>query len=179
MTDTIGNGANYSAARNGLDMISGADGTATTLLFSEKCGLSYTPQTFYDITPGVIPAASGVSLAQMTPAVYPNAGLPTQGIPGFGLFVLPTPPTQAINTSTIGLNGSYGSPSSTHPGGVIAVFCDGHTTYLRDSIDITTYAQLLTSNSRWDVAGAAYTANGPAVKSVLIVQKLLSENDFN
>jgi prepilin-type N-terminal cleavage/methylation domain-containing protein/prepilin-type processing-associated H-X9-DG protein len=43
----------------------------------------------------------------------------------------------------------YARPSSNHSGGVNAVFCDGHATYLSDDIDTWVYAQLLSvSNPR-------------------------------
>ena len=177
MTDTLGNSTTYSPAKNGLDMISGADGTSTTLLFTEKSGLSYTPQTFYDINPGVIPAAGGLNATQMTPTAYPGSGLPVQGVPGFGLFISgSTGPTPAINNSTLALVGSYSTPSAMHPGGVMAVFCDGHTIFLRDNISLAVYTQLLTSNSKWNVS--TYATNGPAVQAILTTQTLLSENDF-
>ena len=174
MTDTLGNGATYSASKNGLDMISGADGTSMTLLFSEKSGISYSPQTFYDIVPGVLPTVSGLSATQMTPSSYPTSGLPVQGVPGFGLFGTTTIPV--INSTTQAIHGSYGMPSSVHPGGVVAAFCDGHILFLRDNISMDVYAQLLTSNSKW--SGAAYTTNGVRVKAVLLTQKLLSEGEF-
>ena len=181
MTDAVGNGAVYSAAKNSLDMISGADGTATTLLFSEKSGLAYTPQTFYDINPPVVSGSTGVILAQMTPSAHPaSPALPTQGIPGFGLFGTATN-VAAVNTSTAALHGVYGMLSSMHPGGVVAVFCDGHTGFLRDSLDLTAYVQLMTSNSKWVATGAStgsYVTNGPRVQTVLSAQKLISEADF-
>ncbi len=176
MTDTVGNGSTYSAAKNGLDMISGADGTATTLLFSEKSGLAYSPQTFYDMAPGPIAASSGLSAPQMTPTAYPGSGLPSQGIPGFGVLVssgTATPPV--INNSDAAV--ARGTPSSMHPGGVIVAFCDGHTIFLRDNISRDVYTQLLTSNSKWN--GSAYSTNGTVIQGILTSQQLISENDFN
>jgi prepilin-type processing-associated H-X9-DG protein len=174
MNDSYGNGSTYSATKAGMDLISGADGTSTTLLFSEKSGISYTPQTFYDVTPGVIPAASGLNLTQMTPLSYPSSGLPTQGFPGFGLFGTAAVPV--VNSSTQALHGSYGTPSAMHPGGVMAAFCDGHTTFIRDNITVAVYTQLLTSNSKW--SGTEYETNGTRVKAVLTTQTLLSEGDY-
>jgi hypothetical protein len=181
MTDTKGNGAVYSPARNSLDMISGADGTATTLLFSEKSGLLYTPQTFYDVSPPVLSGSTGVILAQMTPTAHPaSPTLPTQGIPGFGIFDTSTT-VEAVNTTTAALHGVYGMLSSMHPGGVVAVFSDGHTVFLRNSLDLTAYTQLLTSNSKWVATGpsaGSYVTNGLRVQTVLSAQKLISEADL-
>jgi prepilin-type N-terminal cleavage/methylation domain-containing protein len=174
MNDSLGNGSIYSATKAGMDMISGADGTATTLLFSEKSGISYSPQAFYDVTPGVIASATGLNLTQMTPTSYPSSGLPTQGVPGFGLFGTTVIPV--VNSSTQALHGSYGMPSAMHPGGILAAFCDGHTVFVRDNIALSVYAQLLTSNSKW--SGSAYTTNGPRAQTVLATQTLLSEGDY-
>jgi prepilin-type processing-associated H-X9-DG protein len=38
-------------------------------------------------------------------------------------------------------------PSSNHPGGVVAAFCDGHVRYLNDNIPASVYSQLMTSKS--------------------------------
>lgn len=41
---------------------------------------------------------------------------------------------------------SYGFPSSRHPSGVNAAFCDGHIVFLRETMDPHVYAMLMTSN---------------------------------
>jgi hypothetical protein len=38
-------------------------------------------------------------------------------------------------------------PSSNHPGGVVAGFCDGHVRYLNDNLPPSVYSQLMTSKS--------------------------------
>ena len=57
---------------------------------------------------------------------------------------------QVINSTTTDLVGALGFPSSKHPGGVIAVFCDGHTQMVRDNMAPHVYAQLITSDSQYD-----------------------------
>ena len=47
--------------------------------------------------------------------------------------------------------GTYPRPSSYHPGGVIASFCDGHQQFLKDSISPVVYHHLMTPDS--NVAG--------------------------
>jgi prepilin-type N-terminal cleavage/methylation domain-containing protein/prepilin-type processing-associated H-X9-DG protein len=42
----------------------------------------------------------------------------------------------------------YGYPSSAHPGGVNVAYCDGHVTFLAESVEPQVYAQLMTSNSK-------------------------------
>jgi prepilin-type processing-associated H-X9-DG protein len=36
----------------------------------------------------------------------------------------------------------HARPSSKHPGGVVAVFCDGHFQFLRDNMDKTLFVRL-------------------------------------
>ena len=180
MLDAVGytpSSVAYSPARNGLDMISSADGATMTLLFAEKCGALFSPQAFYDTVPSVIGnAANGLTLSQMTPAPY--VSLPTTGLPGFGIFSVNAALTPVINSSLSGLEGYSGMPSAMHPGGILAVFCDGHTVFLRDNVDVKTYAQLLTSNSKWSTLTTSYQTNGPRIRAILPAEKLVSEIDF-
>ncbi len=41
---------------------------------------------------------------------------------------------------------NFARPASDHSGGVNVAFCDGHTRFMRDSIDYTVYQRLLTAN---------------------------------
>lgn len=43
---------------------------------------------------------------------------------------------------------TYAYPNSAHSGGVNVVFCDGHATFIRESVEPVIYAQLMTSNSK-------------------------------
>lgn len=43
---------------------------------------------------------------------------------------------------------SYGYPTSKHPGGVNAAFCDGHIVFIQENVDPTIYAMLMTSNNK-------------------------------
>lgn len=45
-------------------------------------------------------------------------------------------------------NESYGWPSSLHPGGVNAAFCDGHVVFMPETVEPTVYAQFMTSNHK-------------------------------
>ena len=133
------------AARIGLDFISGGDGTATTLLFSEKSG------------PGV---ASAAAWNTQPPAAYDNTGMNGNGfvigkLAAGQLTDSPSPSVVVINppTSQSPLNwNAY--PTAAHPGGVMTVFCDGHVMFLRDGIPPKVYAQLMTSRS--DAASTTY-----------------------
>jgi prepilin-type N-terminal cleavage/methylation domain-containing protein/prepilin-type processing-associated H-X9-DG protein len=57
---------------------------------------------------------------------------------------------------------SYPRPSSYHPGGVVASFCDGHQQFLHEQIDYLTYEHLMTPNS--EGAGKALWESGFAPK---------------
>jgi prepilin-type processing-associated H-X9-DG protein len=54
----------------------------------------------------------------------------------------PTGPSDWAN----GKYESYGFPNSAHPGGANMAFCDGHLTFVAETLDPLVYAQLMTSN---------------------------------
>jgi len=69
----------------------------------------------------------------------------------------PTPPAQRINSpvdfrvvpfTDVNMASVYARPSSNHPGGVNAIFCDAHLGFLAEGIDYTVYRQLMTSNAK-------------------------------
>jgi prepilin-type N-terminal cleavage/methylation domain-containing protein len=170
---TIASGS--TSGRISLDDISAADGTAMTLVLSEKC-ISGTNsgfvQGYWDTN-----AASGSTFTFST-------GNSTTYVPGFGLHSA-APPSKVINSSPLGVgNGTYGQiigPSSNHPGGVVVAFSDGHTGFLKDSLSATVYAQLLS----WNHTAACTTAGGLPASTVYTTNwglnsssTPLSEGDF-
>jgi prepilin-type N-terminal cleavage/methylation domain-containing protein len=188
MMDTLGKqGANpYAGMRMNLDIISSGDGTSMTSLFSEKNNPAFSPQAYYDIAP----AAASVTYV-FAPAVWARQGVVgsavTTPIPAFGI---PLPPTAAptvpaatqvmINSTNPAIDGVWGRPSSSHPGGVLMTFCDGHTIFVRSSIDANAYCHLLTPNTVGTIGGSnpggvTFTAMG----SVFQYGTPLSEGDFN
>ena len=111
-----------------LDSISGGDGTATTLLFSERCGATgMTTIASWNVAAGV-PVAAAVGLTTNSP-----------NMTGFLFFVT----TKSINPAAADAR----LPSSNHPGGVGAVFCDGHVLFLKENISNQVYCHLMTSDS--------------------------------
>lgn len=146
----------YSPTRTNVAYISSGDGTSTTLLLSERCGACVPVQPEWNGTSN-INAASGATgyrnytnsssgwatVNQTSPLVFLLPFVTTKRTPD---TVVPTPANtpQVINVSTDG----YRFPSSNHPGGVNAAFADGHTRYIRDSIDVQTYCHLMTSNGQ-------------------------------
>ena len=61
---------------------------------------------------------------------------------------------------------TYSRPSSNHPGGVVAVFCDGHVQFIGEDVSIKVYMQLMSSNHADFAYGAVY------------VDYTLSDRDF-
>jgi prepilin-type processing-associated H-X9-DG protein len=158
----IAGGSVYASARTNLDVISAADGTTNTLLFSEKNGSLVTQTSWTVISPEILNASS-------IPANWST-------VPVFGLKG--TASLKVINTGT-----DY-APSSNHPGGVVTTFADGHTLFLRDSIAPHVYAQLVTSDSK-PAVGGGYSTNSPLVSGSSWLQYsgapypyTLSEGDF-
>ena len=187
MMDTVGNPASYiSAARNNLDVISSGDGTSMTLLFSEKCGPLYSPQGSYDAIPPLAPSGR-ITNFMLTGVAYPTGGttLPTAPVPGFGVFAA-LADVKIINSLDADRAGYLGHPSSNHPGGCVATFCDGHTMFLKETIAPLVYTQLIASNSLYDTGSGTYKTNGAAIRANLVdapgsstvSRKTLSEADF-
>ncbi len=181
--DGIGGGSGgYTAARTSIDVVSSADGATNTLAFTEKCGSLIPATTRYTSIPPVISAVTGL---------VPNTNLVGAGatgvVAGFGLLGAPNPSItpKMINSSdsgpSVGQIGYESLPSSNHPGGVIASFCDGHTQLVKDNISPWVYAQLMTSDSRWN--GSSYSTNSANVNSALMYSSApqpykLSEGDY-
>jgi len=187
MMDTVGNPASYiSAARNNLDVISSGDGTSMTLLFSEKCGPLYSPQGSYDAIPQLAPAGR-ITNFMLTGVAYPTGGttLPTAPVLGFGVFAT-LADVKIINSLDADRAGYLGHPSSNHPGGCVATFCDGHTMFVKETIAPLVYTQLIASNSLYDTGSGTYKTNGAAIRANLVdapgsstaTRKTLSEADF-
>ena len=147
-TNVKGDGVmlNTTLAKIGLDFIGGGDGTANTVLFSERAGANVTTMAQWATL------QNGTFVAVATSAPAGSAG-----------FTHGTATGKLINSGT---STAYTFPSSNHPGGVMATFCDGHVMFLKDSIGANTYAQLLTSKS------------GVASTSALQNLPLLNEGDI-
>lgn len=146
-------------SRNNLDMISSGDGTTNTLLFSERSGPNVESQANW----------SRVENA-LTPGVQGYVDFNALTTPGFG-FPAPNSVGKVINNPA---DDSFRLPSSGHPGGVVAGFCDGHTMFLRDSIEPHVYGQLLTANSSGGMSSVSITVPGTDPPQPYV----LSEGDF-
>jgi prepilin-type N-terminal cleavage/methylation domain-containing protein/prepilin-type processing-associated H-X9-DG protein len=166
----------YAAARSTLDNISSGDGTSTTLLLSEKCGATLPTQANW----GSVISASG-NFDWTNGFSYPAFGIPGTS---FSDVAAPSSTLKPIN-GTAGAVGNYGLPSSLHPGGVVAGFCDGHVQFVVDAVTPYTYAQLVTSDSRYDpTKSPSYHLNSVRANNWLLLAPspappyLLQEADY-
>jgi prepilin-type N-terminal cleavage/methylation domain-containing protein/prepilin-type processing-associated H-X9-DG protein len=181
LVDAIAVAGTYAAARNSLDGITGGDGTSNTLLFSEKASSTVTSQAKW----GDLVAVSAPF--DWTAAYsYPAFGMPASA---FATITAPSATDKVVNSSIAATLGNYGLPSSAHPGGVMAAFCDGHIVFVRDNISPWVYAQLVTSDSRYDSSRAVnnyYYLNSPRANAWLGLyntsggsgQYLLKEDEY-
>ena len=107
-----------------LSDVADGDGTATTLLFAEKCGSEN----------------QGVWNLQGT-----NVVLPINGVyPQFYGFGIDGNAVQDLNANAV-LRSC--KPASLHVGGWCVAYCDGHTAFLNNAINNTVYAQIVTSRN--------------------------------
>jgi prepilin-type N-terminal cleavage/methylation domain-containing protein/prepilin-type processing-associated H-X9-DG protein len=155
------NGAQFVSDTLALDDISTADGTATTLLFSERSG-GTAPLGTWDACPTTaiqfVYAAPSAAYAAASPSPVPAMGVTGSGI------------TPVINNPFATAPGGLSQPSSGHPDGVVAAFCDGHAVFLKATIAPQVYAQLITSNNA-RASAIPRTAWGTAAYA-------LSDNDY-
>jgi len=176
LLDVVGNPP-YGAARTNLDVISGADGTSNTLLFAEKCN-SLVTQANWNVAVSLPSVNSGRLVTAPTNQLFATP-MTALDVPVFGIPNQQPVAGKVINsTQPASLSAQ---PSSNHPGGVVVTFADGHTRFLRDTVLPHVYAQLLTSDSRWN--GNAYGTNSAIVNQWLRFGGVpapynLSEADF-
>ena len=135
-----------------VDYVSNGDGASNTLVLTEKCGTRVTklPKWSNQIS---VPPANPISLTDVSATSSTYSSIPVFLFAGSAATNAWTPPT------TTGFSGSSNTtddrfPSSNHPGGVGAAFCDGHVLFLKSSVDITTYVQMMTSSSEQSYAPA-------------------------
>jgi prepilin-type N-terminal cleavage/methylation domain-containing protein/prepilin-type processing-associated H-X9-DG protein len=139
------------ASSNNLDQITAGDGTANTLMVTEKCGTAVSPQM-----PLFNPTYTRVLLTgQVNAGSYGNTHwVMNQNAPKVVMLPHEMPVTVInlaadANPNPITNNyPAYRFPSSAHPGGANVVFADGHTYFLQESVQPTVYCQLITSNSK-------------------------------
>jgi prepilin-type N-terminal cleavage/methylation domain-containing protein len=143
---------------NSFDDISGGDGTSNTLLLSEKCGRFVTAARNWPQIESIAQSRGSVSAINGTGPQNVAFGITDNGSPSGALA--PLTYTRVVNTSIAALaNSSF--PTSNHPAGVVAGFCDGRVVFLKDAVAPPIYAQLITSNNAAAAARNAYVTSNP------------------
>ena len=124
-----------------LDQITSGDGTANTLMVTEKCGTAVAPQMPLF---GEVDTASFGNVQWAMNANAPKVALLPWKMPQT-VINLPADPDNTPNNQKN--YPAYRFTSSGHPGGANVVFADGHTAFLQESLQPNVYCQLITSNS--------------------------------
>ncbi len=145
-TSLTGNQSN----RIDVDYVSNGDGASNTLVLTEKCGTRVTklPKWSNQIS---VPPTNPISLNDVSATSSTYSSIPVFLFAGSAATTAWTPPSGVVGSSN---TTDDRFPSSNHPGGVNAAFCDGHVLFLKSSVDITTYVQMMTSNSEQSYAPA-------------------------
>ena len=145
-TSLTGNQSN----RIDVDYVSNGDGASNTLVLTEKCGTHVTklPKWSNQIS---VPPTNPISLTDVSATSSTYSSIPVFLFAGSAATTAWTPPSGVVGSSN---TTDDRFPSSNHPGGVGAAFCDGHVLFLKSSVDITTYVQMMTSSSEQSYAPA-------------------------
>lgn len=130
-----------------------SDGTATTLLISENVD-SGNWTNFWESRVGFVWQA-GVSGGVAAPVPSTVNSENTDNLPttistpvGFEGLLTINEKFGEYDTAPAGGQSLFARPSSYHPGGVNATFCEGHTQFLADTIDYIVYCQLMTPRGK-------------------------------
>ena len=145
-TSLTGNQSN----RIDVDYVSNGDGASNTLVLTEKCGTRVTklPKWSNQIS---VPPTNPISLTDVSATSSTYSSIPVFLFAGSAATNAWTPPSGVVGSSN---TTDDRFPSSNHPGGVGVAFCDGHVLFLKSSVDITTYVQMMTSSSEQSYAPA-------------------------
>jgi len=131
-----------------LDAVSAGDGTPTTLLFAEKCGTAQVPELQWSTmelagsNPRQIPTAQMNSIAEVIARDPTGASL--SGFMHEGPEANREATGNPLKPGDPGNSAAQLYPSANHGGGVVCVFCDGHTKFVSDTIPYQIYVQMMT-----------------------------------
>lgn len=136
-------GQQYGGSNCSLGQVANGDGSGSTLLLIERCGLNTPSDVAWSANP--LPAVAKANAVLTTHLVLhpPELG-PGEAPSTTGMTINPTAESLVFPSNDWGLR----YPSSPHAGGATAVFCDGHTQFLSEKIAPWVYCQLLTSNRK-------------------------------
>ena len=154
------------------DFISSRDGTSNTLLLSENVdapsyanlagGNNYVFEAFHGF---VWTYATNSAAPPFQPQNYP-----------YGVINAPSDTASAGNPAVL----NNARPSSRHPGGVMAVFCDGHTSFLRSEMDYGTFCLLMSPNGQGVQPAGGTWAAAPSPNNQIYLQTTpLSDNSLD
>jgi prepilin-type N-terminal cleavage/methylation domain-containing protein len=149
-----------------LEEVTNGDGLAATILFSENYekkgeGGSAEFEWNRDLSYTRASVSSNI-VSQRSSFGRPLAFSFSGSNPFIGLKSATPPVNGVINGGGLG----DGRPRSLHPTGAVAVFCDGHSRFLHDSLSTYVYAQILTSRSVWN-GSTTYVTNSTTANTWL------------
>ena len=122
-----------SSATNSLEDVADGDGTATTLMVAEKCASNSKGLQGLWSYPGTVPLSPpNPPLIYTTWNSVKTTEFPAEGWSNFG---------HATSSNT------YATPESSHTGGYVVAFCDGHSYFMSFDVAPAVYTQLVTSNN--------------------------------
>jgi len=149
-------GTTYLPGHSSFNASNDGSGDGTTLLLAERCGRNLvgaaTPMRWTD-SPQPTRTASGTAAAKSTNHIFMHPPMlsGTASLPSANDRVVCPNETNAPNSGRSGIVSGFDDdwisryPSSAHSGdGVVAAFCDGHTSFLNAKIAPWVYCQLLT-----------------------------------
>lgn len=133
---------------NSISKISKADGTANTFLLSENVNA----HRWYMAHANLSSPSQQQYASMLWFDVWPNAPAPPIPQPPPAAGTSPGPPPVGLNQDrkidlpTFDGNVAYARPSSEHPGGFVATFCDGSTRFVSETIDYIVFAAVMSSD---------------------------------
>jgi prepilin-type processing-associated H-X9-DG protein len=154
------------------DFISSHDGASNTLLLSENLDAT----SYANLAGGnnyVFEAFHGFVWTYATNSATPP--FQPQNFP-FGSINGPRDATNAANPAYL----NNARPSSNHPGGVMVVFCDGHSRFLRSEIDYGAYCLLMSPNGQGvQPAGGSWAAAPSPNNQIYLHSTPLSDSSLD
>ena len=137
--ETIWNPAYGNLIRSSKDSVSRGDGVTTTLMLSENnqtTSWNYLYGHMVTTSGGITPPPYSTAEAMLTFLWRPQTTVQSVWKINGDYQAAPSIPPLI----------DYARPSSYHPGGVNAYYCDGHSQFLNDTMDYRTYCLLMTPN---------------------------------
>jgi len=119
------------------DFVTANDGSSNTLLFAENLDA----QSYADFSKGIWEAFHGFVWSYST-----NSATPPFQSQNYPMGIINGQQDTTNGNSAAYVNNAR--PSSNHPGGVMVVFCDGHSRFLRNELDYGIYCLIMSPNGK-------------------------------